>query len=161
MHFKHRREHVFITRLHLKELFLSFAGAYLNFTNEAFGSLLHPLYLLHLINFFMASPVVSTLAPDINMLAPVTRVPLDLLHLVVCTLLAPRLESSHPPWWKEESNPSPDRGHQVASLVSRIESPGGQGRKPLLAPLARHSVEGRLFQLLPRRGQGAQTQATW
>jgi hypothetical protein len=69
--------------LYLKQLFLSLAGTYLHFTDEVFGGSFHPVYLLDLSDLLMVIPVVSTLAPDINMLAPVTRIPLDLFHLLV------------------------------------------------------------------------------
>jgi len=56
---------------------------YLNFTNEPLSSTLYPLRLLDLGDLLVASLVVPTLAPYINVLATIARTPLDFLHFVV------------------------------------------------------------------------------
>jgi len=62
---------------------------YLNLIDKTLGGPLHPLRLLDLGDLFMASLVVSTLAPYIEMLASVMGAPLDQLHLVVGVRLGP------------------------------------------------------------------------
>jgi hypothetical protein len=67
----------------LHHSFSSLEGAYLNFTDEAFGSSLYSVCLLDFCNLLVASLVIPTWTLDINMLAPITRMPLDLFHLLV------------------------------------------------------------------------------
>jgi len=56
---------------------------YLNFATEALGSALYPLRLLDLGDLFVTSPVVSTLAPYIDVLVAIVGTRLDLLHFIV------------------------------------------------------------------------------
>ena len=53
------------------------------------GGPLHPIRLIDFGDFFMTSPVVPTLMPDIDMLAPVVGAPLDLIHFIVGVRLGP------------------------------------------------------------------------
>jgi hypothetical protein len=51
------------------------------------GGLFYSLRLLDLRDLLVAGLVIPTLTPDINMLAPVVRMPLDLLHLLLRAIL--------------------------------------------------------------------------
>jgi len=51
--------------------------------DKALGGPFHSLRLFDFGDLLVASPVVPTLTPDINMLAPIMGMPLDLLHFVV------------------------------------------------------------------------------
>jgi hypothetical protein len=64
-------------------IFQSWEVAYLNFVDKPLGGPFHSLRLFDLGDLLVASPVVPTLTPDINMLAPIMGTPLDLLHFVV------------------------------------------------------------------------------
>ena len=64
-------------------IFQSCEVAYLNFVDKPLGGPLQSLRLFDFGDLLVASPVVSTLTPDINMLAPIMGVPLDLLHFIV------------------------------------------------------------------------------
>lgn len=55
---------------------------YLLFTDKTLGGTFHSLH-LHLGDLLVAGLVVSTLAPDVNVLTPVMWVPLDFLHFIV------------------------------------------------------------------------------
>ena len=71
---------------------------HLNFINEPLSSALYPRRLLGLGDLLMASPVVPTLAPHVNMLVTIVRTPLDFLHFVIGSrlgLLALRTTPSH------------------------------------------------------------------
>ena len=66
-----------------QHIFSSWKIAHFNFIDKLLGSLLHSFRLLDLGVLLVASPVVSTLTPHINMLAPIAGTPLDLLHFIV------------------------------------------------------------------------------
>jgi len=71
---------------------------HLNFINEPLSSVLYPRRLLGLGDLLVASLVVPTLAPYVNMLATIVGTPLDFLHFVVggrLGLLALRATPSH------------------------------------------------------------------
>ena len=72
-----------LTRLHLKKTFFESCRSYLDFANNAFSGAVHSLCLFYFGYLLVTSQVVSTLAPDVNVLTAVMRVPLDFLDLIV------------------------------------------------------------------------------
>ena len=64
-------------------IFQSWEVAYLNFVDKPLGGPFHSLRRFDFGDLLVASPVVPTLTPDINMLAPIVGAPLDLLHFII------------------------------------------------------------------------------
>ena len=65
-----------LTRLHLKKTFFESCRSYLDFANKAFSGAFHSLCLFYFGYLLVTSQVVSTLAPDVNVLT-------DFLDLIV------------------------------------------------------------------------------
>jgi len=63
-------------------LLTSCSSEFVEFLNRLFIPL-HPVYLLDFSNLLVASLVVPTLAPDIDMPVPIARMPLDLFDLLI------------------------------------------------------------------------------
>jgi hypothetical protein len=112
---------------------------YLNLADKTFGGPLHPVCLLDLGDLFMAGPVVSTLAPNIDMLASIVGAPLDLFHLIVRVCL------HHWPLTKDRST------LRCSSLDMRLPYPSrGWSSVPLFCPTTRWGIG--CSALIPRRG---------
>ena len=93
---------------------------YLNLVDEALGGTLHPLRILDLSDHLMASPVVPTLTPYIDMLGTVVGAPLDLFHLVIGDRLGPLALDTSPTTVEGIMGPLPRLG--VSSYLATSTS---------------------------------------